>query len=41
VIDIRDNIGGVNIYKKDSGDFVDMVGMEKYGYMIIISWESK
>jgi len=41
VVDIRNNIGGVNIHSRDSGDFVDMVGMEEHGNMVIVPWKSE
>jgi hypothetical protein len=37
MIDIRNNIKNINIYRKDSDGFVDIIEMEEYGNIIIIS----
>ncbi|KAF2175341.1 hypothetical protein K469DRAFT_702363 [Zopfia rhizophila CBS 207.26] len=40
VVDVRNNKGAVNIHKKDSSEFVDMVGTEESGKLVIVPWNN-
>lgn len=39
VVDVRNGKGGVNIHKKESNGWVDMVGIEERGKLVIVPWD--
>jgi hypothetical protein len=40
VVDVRDNRGAINIHEKESNEFIDGVGIEEAGNLVIVTWDS-
>lgn len=38
VVDLVQNRGAIQIFKKESGEYVDGVGTEEEGFRVIIPW---
>jgi len=40
VVDVRNNRGAINIHQTQSNDWVDQVGTEETGKLVIVPWTS-
>ena len=40
IVNLVDNQGIVRMYEKDTDKYVDMVGIEETGNMVILLWQS-
>jgi len=40
VVDVRTNRGAINIHEKESNEFIDGVGIEEAGKLVIVPWDS-
>lgn len=39
-VDIRSNKAAIRIYEKQSGDYIDGVGTEEHGMVVVVPWNS-
>ena len=40
IVDVRSNRGAIRIFQKSDGEYLDGIGTDKYGNLMIVPWSS-